>query len=217
MDVQDVQPAARGAAQRHQVVRPAELPVLLLGHDGPGAALQGEEDAVRSGVDDIAHVSRQILGNGGQRLVDNDRVLSQMGEELIAVARRVHRFRQWTEDGHDHRSVEAERIPENRDRLGSLPKIPGSHGVDWLDQPPVIDRGDRFLGKGIGEVRHDFRDVERELVIEEAQRCFRHGATGAFRLKVVPEADGNPIDLGAIDGRLHAFGARHVVDLKPPS
>jgi hypothetical protein len=34
---------------------------------------------------------------------------------------------------------------------------------------------------------------------------------------MVPEADRNPIDFGAIHGRLHAFGPRHVVDLEPPS
>ena len=65
MDVEDVQPAARGPAQRHQIVGPPELPVLLLGHDGPRAALQREEDTVRSGVDDVAHVRRKILGNRG--------------------------------------------------------------------------------------------------------------------------------------------------------
>jgi hypothetical protein len=34
---------------------------------------------------------------------------------------------------------------------------------------------------------------------------------------VVPEADRDPIDLGAVHGCLHALGPRHVVDLKPPT
>ena len=43
MDVQDVQPAARRPAQRDQVVWPPELPVLLLGHDGAGAACRAKK------------------------------------------------------------------------------------------------------------------------------------------------------------------------------
>jgi hypothetical protein len=31
---------------------------------------------------------------------------------------------------------------------------------------------------------------------------------------MVPKADWNPIDLSAIDGGLHPFGPRHVLDLK---
>ena len=106
---------------------------------------------------------------------------------------------------------------ENRDRLGALPNVPGPNEVDWLDQPPVVDRGNGLLGKRIGKVGHHFRDVQRELIIEEAEGGLRHGTTRALGLKVVPEADRNPIDLGAVHGRLHAFGPRHVVDLKPPS
>src|SRR5215208_6361980 len=149
--------------------------------------------------------------------MDHDRVLSQVFEKLVAVARRVHRFREWTEDGHDHWSVEAESLPDDRDRLGALPNVAGPKEIDWLDQPPIVERRDRLLGKGIRKVGHDFGDVQRELVIEEAQGCLRHRAPGAFRLKMVPEADRNSIDLGAIHGRLYTFGPRHVVDLKAPS
>ena len=60
-----------------KVVGPPKLSILLLGHDGPGAPLQREEDAVRSGVDDVAHMRRKILGNRGQRLMDDHRVLAQ--------------------------------------------------------------------------------------------------------------------------------------------
>jgi hypothetical protein len=34
---------------------------------------------------------------------------------------------------------------------------------------------------------------------------------------MMPEADWNPIDLSAVHGRLHPFGARQIVDLEPPS
>src|SRR5215217_1536828 len=97
MDVKDVQPAARGSTQGHEIVWSPELSILLLSHDGSRAALQCEEDAVRSGVDDFTHVGRKVLGNDGQCLMDNDRVLSQIGKKQLAVARRVHCFCQWAE------------------------------------------------------------------------------------------------------------------------